>query len=40
MLYFQNEKSHYAQILHPECFYGYNDSRQVSFQSVDVNLDF
>ena len=38
--YLQNYKSYQAQILHQECFYGYNDSRKVSFQSVDVNLDF
>ena len=29
-----------TQILHQQCFYGHNDSCQVSFQSVDVNLDF
>ena len=38
--YLQNKKSYHAQILHQECFYGYNDSCKVSFQSVDVNLDF
>ena len=32
--------SYQPQILHQECFYGYNDSRKVSLQSVDVNLDF
>ena len=34
--YLQN----YTQILHQECFYGHNDSCKVSFQLVDVNLDF
>ena len=38
--YLQNKKSYQPQILHEECFYGYNDSCKVSFQSVDVNLDF
>ena len=38
--YLQNWKSYQTQILHQECFYGYNDSCKVSFQSVDVNLDF
>ena len=38
--YFQNYKSHQPQILHQECFYGCNDSCKVSFQLVDVNLDF
>ena len=32
-------KNYQPQILHEECFYGCNDSRKVSFQSVDVNLD-
>ena len=27
-------------MLHQECFYGDNDSCKVSFQSIDVNLDF
>ena len=38
--YLQHQKSYQPQILHQECFYGYNDSYKVSFQSVDVNLDF
>ena len=38
--YLQNWKSYQPQILHEECFYGYNDSCKVSFQPVDVNLDF
>ena len=33
-------KSYQTQILHQECFYGHNDSCEVSFQLVDVNLDF
>ena len=27
-------------ILHQECFHVHNDSWKVSFESVDVNLDF
>ena len=27
-------------ILHQECFHVHNDSCKVSFESVDVNLDF
>ena len=38
--YLQNWKSCQTHILHQECFYGYNDSCKVSFQSVDVKLDF
>ena len=33
-------KSYQPQVLHQESFYCYNDSWKVSFQSVDVNLDF
>ena len=33
-------ESNQTQILHQELFYGHNDSWQVSFQSVDVNLGF
>ena len=38
--YLQNWKSYQTQILHQECFYGHNDSCQVLFQLLDVNLDF
>ena len=37
--YLQNQKSYQPHILRQECFYGYNNSRKVSLQSVDVNLD-
>ena len=40
MSYLQNWRSYQPQILHQECFYGYNESCKVSLQSVDVNLDF
>ena len=38
--YLQNSKSYQTHILQQKCFYGYNDSYRVSFQSVDVNLVF
>ena len=38
--YLQNWESYQTQSLHQKCFYGHNDSCRVSFQSVDVNLDF
>ena len=40
MPYLQNQKSYQPQSLHQEYFYGYNKSFKVSFQSVDVDLDF
>ena len=38
--YLQNWKSYRPEILNQACFNGCNDSYKVSFQSVDVNLDF
>ena len=38
--YLQNWKSYQPQILHQECFYGYDDSCKVSFQSVMLTLIF